>query len=332
MNCTRVGERSTTLNGTIQRNPGEFGNVAALDGADLLGLPLAILRRSTIQCGEPLLAYLLPALGLKRKVVKELLRRGAVMVNGKSVSQFDHWLSPGDEVIVSDRKTAIATTRLEHARIRPVFEDESLIVVDKPSGLLTVATDRQKSDTLFVRLNEYLRARDSARAARAYVVHRLDQETSGLVLFAKSEAVKRQLQEAWPTVEKMYWAVVEGQPTAQEGTVTNFLFENKQSLKVCSSDREVWGARQAITQYRVLRTGDGTSLLEVYLKTGRKHQIRVHLAGLGCPVLGDRKYGSPSTAINRLALHAGRLSLTHPTTGRPLSLESPLPKAFAKLL
>lgn len=270
---------------------------------------MAINRPLTVTHGQPLLAYLFDVLELKRGAVKNLLKFGAVRVNGATVRQFDHLLSPGDRVTVGNLQAAVAVGRLERARIRPVYEDDALIVVDKPSGLLSVATDRENADTLYVRLNEYLRGRDPARPERALVVHRLDQETSGLVLFAKSESVKRLLQDAWPTVEKIYCAVVEGRPAVDQGTLTNYLIEDSKSLKVFASDRPMARARLAITQYRVLKTRGDRSLVEVRLRTGRKHQIRVQLASLGCPVVGDRRYHARSDASNRLALHAGGLLL-----------------------
>jgi 23S rRNA pseudouridine1911/1915/1917 synthase len=293
---------------------------------------LAKIRRFTVPSAQPLLVYLLSASGLKRPAVKNLLKFGAVAVNGKEIRQFDHPLSAGDEVTLGDPHSALATSRLQHAGIQPVYEDESLIVVDKPTGLLTVATDKEKQDTLFVRLNEYLHGQDPARPARGWVVHRLDQDTSGLVLFAKSESVKAQLQEMWPSVIKTYFAVVESGPPEVAGTVTTFLSENRKSLKVYSSDRQTPGARQATTHYRLLKSQDGISLLEVRLETGRKHQIRVHLAGLRCPVVGDQRYGATSNACRRLALHACRLEFKHPVTAEPLSFQSPLPAKLNRLI
>ncbi len=287
-------------------------------------------RQLMVARSELLLEYLLDALGLNRKHVKNLLKFGAVAVNGATVKQFDHRLSPGDEVLVSDAQTARAAGRLEYARIQLVYEDDALIVLDKPAGLLVVATDRDKTDTLYFRLNAYLRQRDPAQQERAWVVHRIDQETSGLVLFAKSEPVKCQLQAAWPAVEKIYWAVVEGRPSVDQGTITSYLTQSK-SLKVFSSDHSTPGARLATTHYRLLQTRGDLSLVEVRLETGRKHQIRVHLAGLGCPVAGDRRYGATSDPCHRLGLHAGELGLVHPLTGERLSFSSPLPKALGKL-
>jgi 23S rRNA pseudouridine1911/1915/1917 synthase len=293
---------------------------------------LAINRPLTVTHGQPLLAYLFKVLGLRRVAVKNLLKHGAVRVNGATVRQFDRLLSPGDKVTVCSLQAAAAIDRLELARIRLVYEDDALIVVDKPSGLLTVATDREKADTLYVRLNEYLRGRNSARPERALVVHRLDQETSGLVLFAKSESVKRLLQSAWPTAVKIYCAVVQGRPSVDQGTITNYLIEDSRSLKVFGNDRPMEGSRLAITHYRVIKTRGDRSLVEVRLGTGRKHQIRVHLASLGCPVAGDRRYGNRSDACRRLALHAMGLNLVHPLTGESLKFASSLPNALQELL
>lgn len=252
-------------------------------------------------------------------------------VNGQSVTQFDYPLQPGDEVTVSDLSSVVATRRLSQARIVVVHEDDALVVVDKPAGLLTVATDREKLDTLFVQLNEYLRARDAAHAARAFVVHRLDKETSGLVLFAKNESIKQQLQEAWPAVEKTYLAIVEGVPAVPEGTIRNYLIESERSLQVKCTDGEMPGARLAITHYKLLQTDGERSLVEVCLETGRKHQIRVHLAGLGCPVVGDVRYGEAQKFRESLALHAIRLSLVHPITGERLSMSAQPPGRFVGL-
>lgn len=288
----------------------------------------AAARQWPVAKAEPLLAYLLGALKLKRGAVKNLLKFGAVTVNGAVVRQFDHPLTVGDVVSVASREAAAATGQLQRSSIQIVYEDEALIVVDKPAGLLTVATDRESLDTLYVRLNAYLRQRDGARAA---VVHRIDRETSGLVLLAKSEAAKTRLQESWPAVEKRYLAVVHGAPAQAEGTISNYLSEHERSLKVTASDYPRAGSRLAVTHYAALKTVGERTLVEVRLETGRKHQIRVHLAGLGCPVVGDRRYGAAPSAP-RLALHACGLRLTHPLTGQPLCVRSPLPAALRKLL
>lgn len=289
-----------------------------------------ILRRSIVVKSEPLLAYLIGSLGLKRKTVKNLLKFGAVTINGAAIRQFDHPLTAGDEVIVGDARTAAAAGRLEHARIQVVYEDDALIVVEKPAGLLTVATETDKTDTLFVRLNTYLRGASPATPAHALVVHRLDRETSGLVVFAKTADAQRELQAAWPDVEKVYLAIVIGRPEPEQGTVTSYLTETT-ALRVFSGDHQTPGGRLAVTHYRLVQSRGEFSLLEVRLETGRKHQIRVHLAGLHCIVAGDHRYGAKLDPCRRLALHAWKLTFRHPSTGERQSFVSPLPPAMRKL-
>jgi 23S rRNA pseudouridine1911/1915/1917 synthase len=272
---------------------------------------------------------LLSSLEMKRKDIKNLLKVGAVAVNGAAVCQFDHPLKPGDDVVVSNLQSAVAAGDLKRARIQIVFEDEAIVVLDKPAGLLTVATASEKSDTLYCRLNSYLHR--PRGAARAHVVHRLDQETSGLVLFAKSESVRSRLQDDWPAVEKLYQAVVIGLPDPAQGTIATYLTETT-ALQVFSNDHESPGSRLARTHYRLLRSKDPYSLVEVRLATGRKHQIRVHMAGLGCPVAGDRRYGATADPCDRLALHAVSLAFAHPISGQHMRCESPLPAVIRTLV
>jgi 23S rRNA pseudouridine1911/1915/1917 synthase len=278
--------------------------------------------------------FLLEALGQNRRTVKNLLKFGAVAVQGVVVRQFDHPLVIGEEVQVSAARTAIATEKLKHAGIAVVYEDDALIIVDKPVGLLTVATANEKTDTLYVRLDRYLQgpagAKGTSSGPRAHVVHRLDKETSGLVVFAKTEPARRALQRAWSGVEKIYLAAVIGAPDPPAGKITTFLTESK-ALKVYSANSATDEGRLATTHYRLLQTRGAFSLVEVRLETGRKHQIRVHLAELGCPVAGDTRYDASLDPCDRLALHAARLACLHPITGEPLRCESPLPAAIARL-
>ncbi len=267
---------------------------------------------------------------MKRKDIKNLLKFGAVSVNGVSVRQFDHLLAVNDLVAVGDLRKAAAEGDLKRARIQVVYEDDAIVVIDKPAGMLTVATENGKADTLYSRLNRSMKRANRGGPDAAFVVHRLDRETSGLVLFAKSDPVRRRLQEDWGAVEKIYQAGVVGVPDAEQGTIATYLTETT-ALQVFSNDHPTEGSRRARTHYRLLRTCGPFSLLEVRLDTGRKHQIRVHLAGLGCPVIGDRRYGKKSEQGDRLALHATSIALAHPLSGEPLRFESPLPAAIRKL-
>ncbi len=289
-----------------------------------------MVRHSRVEQTEPLLDHLLSVLGLKRKQAKNLLKFGAVAVNGDAVRQFDHPLCPGDVVTIGSLPAAVAANRLDLAQIHVVYEDDAIIVLDKPAGLLTVATAADKTDTLFVRANAFLHDRDKSNPQRALVVHRLDKETSGLVVFAKHSQANRRLHADWPSVRKTYLAVVEGQPGSREGTIRSYLTETS-ALQVYSNPHETPESRHAVTHYRLLQSRGDLSLIEVSPETGRKHQIRVHLASLGCAVAGDRRYGAKADPCHRLALHAAGLVLPHPLTGEALQLESPAPTSFLKL-
>jgi 23S rRNA pseudouridine1911/1915/1917 synthase len=269
-----------------------------------------------------LLDWLLAALApMNRTRVKQLLRSGRVLVNGAPVTRHDHPLTPKDRV-------AVAQEAPQAAAVAVVYEDAALVVIDKPAGLLTVATESEKTDTAFVRLRDHLAAK---RAARPFVVHRLDRDTSGLLLFAKSPEVRDALQANWDAAAKTYLAVVEGSPNPAEGWVENYLTEGR-DLRVRASHRPGGDAKRAATRYRVVATRGGYSLVEVTLETGRKHQIRVHLAGLGCPVAGDRVYGAKTDPAGRLCLHATRLAFDHPVTGERVETESPLAEAVARIV
>jgi 23S rRNA pseudouridine1911/1915/1917 synthase len=264
---------------------------------------------------------------MSRTRVKQLLKLGRVTVNGVSTTQFDHPLRAGDRVAIiagaPERGDALA-----EAGVTIVHQDADLIVIDKPAGLLSVATESQKTDTAFARLRAYL---EGHREGRPFVVHRLDRETSGLLLFARGAAVRDRLRAGWDAVTKTYLAIVEGKPIPAEGVVRNFLTEGK-DLRVRASAGPRPGAREAVSHYRVVATRGHYSLVEVRLETGRKHQIRVHLAGLGCPVIGDSVYRAQTDPAGRLGLHAWRLALDHPATGQRVEVESELPDVLRRVV
>lgn len=268
----------------------------------------------------PLLEWLLAAMKpMNRTRVKECLRSGRVLVNGVAATRHDHPLKPGDLLTLASAATPQAS--LPHLPI--VYEDDAIIVVDKPVGLLAVATDAEKRDTAFVRLATILESRNGGRP---FVVHRLDRDTSGLLLFARHPEIRDRLQAGWDAVEKTYFAIVEGTPPEAAGTIENHLIEGD-NLRV-RIGRPGGASKLAITHYRLLETRGRRSILEVRLGTGRKHQIRVHLASLGCPIVGDADYGARSNPAHRLGLHAWRLAFDHPATGVRLDVESPIPKAL----
>ena len=217
-----------------------------------------------------------------------------------------------------------------------VYEDDFILVVNKPSGMLTISTPRKDEQTAYRILTDYVRSRSRGRRGsqpRVFIVHRLDRDTSGLLVFAKTEEVKYALQDSWndSVLERKYIALLEGVPSEKEGTVTSWLTENPHTLQVLSSPFDN-GGRKAVTHYRVRSGSDTYSLVEFELETGRKNQIRVHASVLGHPVAGDRKYGARTNPAGRLALHASTLTFRHPVTGKILSFKSPAPGCFRKAL
>ena len=211
-----------------------------------------------------------------------------------------------------------------------LHEDKDILVVTKPAGLLTVGTDREKTRTAHYLLNDYVRKGDPKSRNRVYVVHRLDKDTSGILLFAKSETVKKYLQEHWEETNKHYLAIVHGRLNPMEGTITSFLAENA-AQKVYSTPDPAKG-KLSHTAYKVLQEHKGLSLVDIHLLTGRKHQIRVHFAEKGHPVAGDKKYGLGAPACKRLALHARSLSFIHPVSGKEMRFELEMPEEFTRLL
>jgi 23S rRNA pseudouridine1911/1915/1917 synthase len=280
-----------------------------------------------INTASNLLEYLL-GLGYTKTKVKQLLKHRAITVNGRTAVRTDQKLSPNDRVVL-DAKPKPGAGILEAAGIGIVHEDDAVIVINKPSGLLTIATEKEKKETAYYLLNAYFKERNPSRPDRIFIVHRLDRETSGLIVFAKDEAAKRRLQKDWNTAEKRYYAVVEGVPKEPEGRIESYLSETT-AFKVYSEPAGE-EAKRAVTRYRVVKTGRGQALLDVALETGKKHQIRVHLADMGCPVVGDKKYGAQTNPFRRIALHAYSLSFVHPVTGKRMQFATPLPKAFESL-
>ena len=209
-----------------------------------------------------------------------------------------------------------------------LYEDEDILVIDKPAGLLSIATESEKSQTAYFLLTDYVRK--ASPRARVFIVHRLDRETSGVLLFAKTYASKMKLQEGWAATEKHYLAIVQGKPAKKADTITSYLAENK-AHRVYSTGTSRKG-RLASTAYRVLKEGNGMTLLDIHLLTGRKNQIRVHLADIGHPVVGDKKYGDGKGPRARLALHAWSLSFVHPVSGERMTLVAPTPMLFSKIM
>lgn len=211
-----------------------------------------------------------------------------------------------------------------------LHEDNDILVVDKPAGLLSVGTDREKVKTAYYVLTNYVRKGYAKSRKQLFIVHRLDQGTSGVLIFAKTAAARKVLQDQWEDTTKIYLAVVQGKLSKKEDTITTYLAENRAHIVYSTPDPK--RGKLSKTAYRVLQETREFSLLEIDLITGRKNQIRVHLADLGHPVVGDKKYGKGNKAHKRLALHAKSISFKHPSTGKPLTCEAEVPKYITTLV
>lgn len=276
---------------------------------------------------EELLPFLLRSFEAKgRNSVKSFLARGQVSVGGQAVTRHDLLLNPGQKVIVSWGKV-IEESRFVGLRI--MHEDDDVIVIEKDAGLLSIATDQEKELTAYRQLTDHVRRHDPR--SRIFVVHRLDRDTSGVMMFAKTESAKQLLQNDWQeaVTERTYVALVEGTVRNPEGTVRSWLKENKAMLMYSSQTPN--DGQLAVTHYKTLRSSKDYSLLEVRLETGRKNQIRVHMQDLGHPVVGDKKYGSRAKGIGRLGLHAHVLAFRHPIRNTELRFESKVPSDFTRV-
>jgi 23S rRNA pseudouridine1911/1915/1917 synthase len=261
-----------------------------------------------------------------RTTIKSLLSHKQITVGDMVTTQFDLPLKRGQIVFLNKQKS---DEKPRFRGLRIVHEDADIIVIDKASGLLSMASETEKTKTAYSILSEYVKKFDPKNLI--FIVHRLDRDTSGLMLFAKSKKVQEILQKDWndSIIERSYLAVVEGTVEKTEGTIVSWLKENKALVMYSSKTPE--DGQKAITHYKVMKTGNQFSLLDVKLETGRKNQIRVHMKDLGYPVTGDKKYGSKLNPIGQMGLHARVLAFKHPVTGRILRFDTPIPGKFLKL-
>ncbi|MDR3058692.1 MAG: RluA family pseudouridine synthase [Prevotella sp.] len=263
-----------------------------------------------------------------RNAVKSLLAHKQIKVNGKLVTQFDFELKSGDKVSVMKFDQSRKEKKLKGAKI--LFEDDDIIIVDKEAGFLSVSTDKEKSRTVFKALNEYVKKKD--KNGRVFVLHRLDREVSGLMIFARNPELQEIFQKNWDAIviNYAYVAVVDGRPNPSNGTVTSWLTENKNFVMMSSPTDN--GGLKSITHYKTIKSIGRYSLLSFNLETRRKNQIRVHMQQIGHSIVGDKKYGASNNPIKRIALHAGELTLKHPVTGELLEFKSSVPKNMQMLL
>lgn len=284
-----------------------------------------------VKAQTTLLAHLFDSMPqCKKLTVKEYLKHNQVMVNGNVTRQFDAPLKPGDEVKVNQSREFQV---FHHPRMKIYYEDDDIIVAYKGYGLLSMSSDRRsKKDeiTAYSILRDYLKRKDPRN--KLFIVHRLDQQTSGLMMFAKNERAKEAMQHNWNNMvlERKYVAVVEGLLDKPEGEVRSYLAEN--SAHEVYSTKNPEEGKLSVTRYRTLKAGHKRTMLELSLDTGRKNQIRVHMKDLGHPISGDRRYGAGVSPIHRLALHAQTLRFVHPVTRKDMNFTSDIPQAFGKLL
>lgn len=261
-----------------------------------------------------------------RTKAKYLLTNRCVQIGDSIVTQYNTPLSEGMVVRISKKKDH---SEFHHNMLQLLYEDAYLLVVKKKAGLLSVATETQKERTAQHILTEYVRRQN--RKANIYVVHRLDRATSGIMMYAKDEKTMNTLRDNWHQIvfDRRYVAVVEGEMEQETGMVRSYLDES--GMKVHSNQQEN-GGRLAITHFRTIRRGNGYSLVELQLETGRKNQIRVHMNDLGHPVVGDRRYGAQTDPLGRLCLHAFKLCFYHPVTNERMEFQDDYPASFKGLL
>lgn len=209
-------------------------------------------------------------------------------------------------------------------KINIVYEDKYMIIVNKPSGLLTIATEKEKNKTMYHEVLEYVKKKNQ----KLFIIHRLDKDTSGLIIFSKDIKIKNYFQNNWPNVVRKYIAIVEGNVKEEDRIIKSYLKETKSLLTYSSKDTN---GKLAITKYHKIKSNDLYSMLEIEILTGRKNQIRVHMKDIGNPIIGDKKYGSKKSPINRLGLCANEIKFIHPVYKKEISLKIDLPKEFLKL-
>ena len=255
---------------------------------------------------------------LSKNNVKSLLHNEKVFVNGNMTTKYNYELNVGDTVEIREKVAK---------NIDIIYEDKDIIVINKPSGLLTVATEKEKNKTAYHLVMEYLKKKNKNN--RIFIIHRLDKDTSGIIMFAKNERAKHLYQDNWNDIVKKrcYYAVIDGKMENKEGTIKSYLKENG-NMVYSVKDRS---GKIAITEYKVLKEIKNISLLDINLRTGRKNQIRVHMKENKTPILGDLKYGEKSKLINRLALHAYKLELINPVTKKLLIFEASMPNEIKTL-
>ena len=279
----------------------------------------------TVKENAPLLEYLINNVSESRSKLKATLQGRGIAVNGRMVTQFDYQLKAGDKIIISRHKKQ---NQFKSRYVKIVYEDRWLVVVEKNIGILSMAAGHSSLNVKSVLDDYFLKSRQKCRA---HVVHRLDRDTSGLMVYAKDIETEQILEHNWHQIvyDRRYVAVVSGEMEQNNGTIANWLKDNKAYITYSSPTDN--GGKYAVTHFQVLNRTTEHSLVEYKLETGRKNQIRVHSADMGHPICGDMKYGNGDDPLHRLCLHAYMLCFTHPVTGEPMEFSTPIPTAFRSL-
>jgi len=277
---------------------------------------------------DELLKYLLEYFSSKKRpLIKAILSGGQVKVNGQQITQFNHSLRKGDQLSINWSKPS---KKVKLAQLNIIHEDNQLIVIEKEPGLLSVASAKEKSKTAIQILKDHILARNPKD--KVFVVHRLEREMSGILVFAKTAETQAKLQNDWNNyvIDRRYVAIVEGRPNKAQDTLKNYLTINKNNRVFVSKSAD--GSSMAVTHYKVIKQSRAFSMLELSTESGIKNQIRVQLAHIGHPVTGDKKYTAKKNPLARVALHAGLLEMIHPENGEKLRFELVAPSSFRNLV
>ena len=297
------------------------------DRLDIKENKVVITKTFKVKTSQPLLEFLYEHItNDSRNNIKHLLSNRQVLIDGIPITQFNFMLSKDDVVQIA--KSPVKSTKQIKVNLDIIYEDDYLIAINKPAGLLSIESDNETTNTAYRLVMDYLRNKD--KKARAYVVHRIDKETSGVLLFAKDEKIKNKLSNHWQDVvkERGYVAICIGHFKDKKGTVKSYLKNNVNNLMYSTNDKS---GQLAITHYEVKKENKEYSYVDVKIDTGRKNQIRVHMKDLGHKIVGDEKYQAEKDPLKRLGLHASTLEFIHPVTNKVLKLKAKTPKSFNDL-
>lgn len=282
---------------------------------------------------DELLNFLLNKMNTSRNNVKTILSSRQVLVNGAVITQFNFMLAKDDEVKISKRPIQKEENNNKNIKREPkkfytfniVYEDKDFIAIDKPCGLLSVESDKESKETAYNYVLNYLQSKN--KALRPFILHRIDKETSGVLIFTKDIRIHSMMKLNWNDFVKTreYYAIVEGRLDEKEGRITSYLKENKNNLVYSTKDPS---GEYAITNYKVIKESNEYSMVKVCIETGRKNQIRVHMKELGHSIVGDDKYGFNKNPLKRLGLHASCLEFVHPITKEVITIKAPVPNIF----